>query len=448
MVDMIDVPFSRDAEQAVIGAVLLDPESIDRITALTPEDFYASDHREIYGAMVRLSADGKRADLLAVDEALAGRAGGFAYLAEISANSIGSANIEAYARMVRDKSIERALLAAGDNIVVMARDRGTSTAEKVDRAQSSIMAISEVKQTREPMLMGEVMAEVIAQIESAVDGVVAIEPTGFPDLDGKAGIRRKHNLVILAGRPAMGKTTLAMNIARNVANFGSSVLVCSMEMGRASVGMRDLSALSRIPHERLERGQLADDEWSRMTVALGKIQETKLVIDDQAALSIMDLRAKCRQTKRRHGLDMLVVDYLQLMVAEGDNRTQQVGAISRGLKQIAKDFDIPVLALSQLNRGLEARANKRPVMSDLRESGEIEQDADIVLFVYRDEVYNPDTHDRGVAEVIVGKNRFGDVGMVPMSFFGEICRFDSFSGALPSATVQERRGSRPMFGGE
>jgi len=419
-------PHSIESEQSVIGGLILDNAAIDRIGALRPEHFYRDDHRRIFVAICALIGASKPADVITVFDELerageAERVGGLAYLGEVANGTPSAANIHRYAETVADRAVLRSLMSAGDEIAARTHQPG-ATSEKLEFAQSRIMELCEQATTREPRTVQEVMADSLNRIQRRLDGTESVgTPTGFTDIDKRALVLKPGNLVILAARPGMGKTALALRIAANVAESGQSVLFCSLEMEAQQLTDRLLSCLARIPLSGvLGEATLDQCEWDRMSGAMARISSMRMSVDDQSALKLWDVRTKARQVKRRQGLDLIVIDYLQLMCGEGENRTQEVGGISRGLKALAKDMGVPVIAMSQLNRGLESRPNKRPTLSDLRESGEIEQDADIVWGLYRDEAYNPESQYKGLAELLWLKNRSGESGgCTPLSWVGE-----------------------------
>lgn len=433
-------PHSIESEQSVIGGLLLDNGAIDRVGSLRPEHFYRDDHRRIYTAICALIAANKPADVITVFDALeqsgeAERVGGLAYLGDIANNTPSAANIRRYAESVVDRALLRALQAAGDDIAARSTDP-LPTNEKIDYAQSRIMALCEQATTKDPRGVREVMIQSLDRIQKMQDG--EIPPgllTGFSDVDSRCRVLKPSSLIILAARPGMGKTAFALRIAANVAETGTGVLFCSMEMEAQQLTDRLISSHGRVPFGAVigER-EFQDGDMDRITMATARIARMNLSIDDQSALTLWDVRTKARQVQRRSGLGLIVIDYLQLMRGEGENRTQEVGSISRGLKALAKDMGVPVIALSQLNRGLESRPNKRPVMSDLRESGDIEQDADVVWGLYRDEVYNPDSAYKGLAELLWLKNRSGEAGgNTPLAWIGE----HVFYGNADRAAYQE-----------
>lgn len=438
-------PHSVESEQSVLGALLLENGAWDRIADQVGEqDFYRYDHRVIFQHIVRLITAGKPADVITVYESLktvgkADEVGGLSYLNAMAQNTPSSVNIRRYAETVRERAIMRKLLSTIDDISASVyRPQGRNIKEILDDAEARILSIGEESSrvTKGFVELQPLLTQVVERIDElynrdSQDEVTGI-PTGFRDLDRMTTGLQPGDLVIIAGRPSMGKTAMALNIAENVAlETELPVAVFSMEMGGAQLAMRMLGSVGRIDQQRLRTGRLGDDDWPRMTHAIQQLNDVRVFIDETPALTPMELRARARRLARQCGkLGLVVVDYLQLMASnsEGENRATEVGDISRNLKWLAKELNCPVIALSQLNRSLESRANKRPVMSDLRESGSIEQDADVILFIYRDEVYNPDSPDKGVAEIIVGKQRNGPIGTVRTTFLGPYTKFDNYSG--------------------
>jgi len=442
--DIRTPPHSIEAEQSVLGGLLLDNVAWDKIADLvTPGDFYRSDHRLIYQAIGRLLEANRPADVVTVFEALQStgkieEAGGLVYLNALAQNTPSAANIRRYAEIVRDRSVLRRLVTAGDEIATAALSpQGRETRVILDDAEARIFQIAEEgARGRQGFLeMDPLLTRVVERIQelferpsgSDVTGV----PTGFKDLDDRTAGLQPGDLVVVAGRPSMGKTALALNFGEHVAiEMGMPVAVFSMEMGASQLVLRLLSSVGKIEQQRLRTGRLLDGDWPKLTVAMTKIQKAQMFIDETPALTAIDLRARARRLARTCGkLGLIIVDYLQLMSASsmGENRATEISEISRSLKALAKELQVPVVALSQLNRTVEQRTDKRPVMSDLRESGAIEQDADLILFIYRDEVYNPDTNEKGIAEIIIGKQRNGPIGRVNLRFGGEFTRFDNLA---------------------
>ncbi len=435
-------PHSIEAEQSVLGGLLLDNSAFDRIADLVREEnFYRYDHRLIWQQIARLIERSQPADVVTVFEALqslgkADDAGGLQYLNALAQETPSAANIRRYGEIVRDRAILRHLISTSDEIATTALNpQGKETRQILDEAESKIFQISEEGARGntgfQPLqeLLGKVVERVDQLYSQANPSDVTGVPTGFTDLDTKTSGLQPGDLVIVAGRPSMGKTSLALNIGEHVAiDQGLPVAVFSMEMGATQLAMRMVCSVGRLDQQRLRTGRLVDDDWPRLTSAIQKMQEAQLFIDETPALNALELRARARRLSRQCGqLGLIIVDYLQLMGAtsSGENRATEISEISRGLKALAKELACPVMALSQLNRSLEQRPNKRPVMSDLRESGAIEQDADVILFIYRDEVYNPDSADKGIAEVNVGKQRNGPTGMVRLTFVGQYTKFEN-----------------------
>ena len=437
-------PHSVEAEQSVLGGLLLDNAAWDKIADMIGEsDFYRADHRLIYRHISKLVSSSRPADVITVSESLESTKeldgiGGLAYLGALSQNTPTAANIRRYAEIVRDRAVMRKLAEVGTEIAETAYNpMGKEAGQLLDEAESKVFAISEegARGKQGFMDMQPLLTQVVERIDmlynrdnpSDVTGV----PTGFPDLDRMTSGLQPGDLVIVAGRPSMGKTSLALNMAEHVAlESGLPVGVFSMEMGASQLVMRMLGSVGKLDQHKVRTGRLADEDWRKLTDAVGRLNDAPIHIDETAALNSLELRARARRLHRQYGkLGLIVVDYLQLMSAstQGENRATEISEISRGLKALAKELNVPVVALSQLNRSLEQRPNKRPVMSDLRESGAIEQDADLILFIYRDEVYNPDSTEKGKAEVIIGKQRNGPIGTVTLVFQGEYTRFANFA---------------------
>lgn len=440
-------PHSVEAEQSVLGGLLLEASALDKITDLVhPDDFYRQEHRLIYRQIVRLSEMAKPVDVITVAEALeiAGeldKVGGLPYLGGLAQNVPSAANIRRYGEIVRERSIMRKLAEVGTDIASSAYNpTGRDAAQLLDEAETKVFEIAEAgsKGKQGFVSMPPLLSQVVERIETlyARDNPSDITgtATGFTDLDRMTSGLQAGDLIIVAGRPSMGKTAFSINIAENVAMDSKlPVAIFSMEMGATQLAMRMLGSVGKLNQHDLRTGRLQDDDWGRLTHALGKLNDAPIHIDESAALSALDLRARSRRLSRQNNgqLGLIVVDYLQLMSSNAgkasENRATEISEISRSLKALAKELHVPVIALSQLNRSLEQRPNKRPVMSDLRESGAIEQDADLILFIYRDEVYNSDSPDKGKAEIIIGKQRNGPIGKVELAFRGEYTRFDNLA---------------------
>lgn len=443
------LPHSLEAEQSVIGALLIDNDAIDRIGDLRAAHFYRGDHRTIFAQTVRMIARGVGADAITVYERLQaqGRAdavGGLRYLNELAQSTPSAANIARYADIVRDRAQKRGLLAVAAEIQ---ESIGTPEAASalIDRAAARLDRLGDATTNSEPLLAAQGLANHISVLERRSAGKEQVITTGLEDVDRQLnGGLRAGWLVILAARPGMGKTALALNIASHVAQE-HSVLFLSMEMPASELHDRNLASLGRIELDTVMRAPEGDVEfWNRVTVAAQKITDLKLYIDDQAALRLLDVRAKARLIKRKSGLDVIVVDYLQLMTGEGANRNAEIEGISRGLKALAKELNVAIIALAQLNRKVEERSARLPVLSDLRDSGSIEQDADAVLFVHREEVANPDCGDQvfGFAQLRFAKFRHGRTGDVALTYRGKYMTFENHIGPWPTACVKKSSRSR------
>ncbi|HXF65331.1 MAG TPA: replicative DNA helicase [Burkholderiales bacterium] len=439
-------PHSIEAEQSVLGALLLDNTAWDRIADILGEqDFYRADHRLIFRHIGELIEGGKPADALTVAESLErsgklAEVGGNAYLASLVAATPSAANVRRYAEIVRERAIMRSLAAVGTEIAESAYNpAGRDAKALVDEAESRVFRIAEAgARSRQGFVkIDRPLTETVERIDllysredkSEVIGLA----TGFLDLDRMTSGLQGGDLVIIAGRPSMGKTSLAMNIAEHAAlELKKAVAVFSMEMSGPQLAMRMIGSVGRVDQHELRTGTFKEDDWTRLVDAVGRLNEAQIYIDDTAGLNALEVRSRARRLHRQcGGLALIVVDYLQLMSASGreENRATEIAEISRSLKGLAKELRIPVIALSQLNRGVDARQDKRPMMSDLRESGAIEQDADLILFIYRDEVYNPDTPNKGVAEIIIAKQRNGPTGKVNLTFLGRYTRFENYAEA-------------------
>ncbi len=443
-------PHSLEAEASVLGGLLLDNSAWDRVgDMLVDNDFYRYEHRQIYAAISALINASRPADVITVYENLqtlgkAEEVGGLAYLNSLAQYVPSASNIRRYAEIVRERSILRKLVSASDEIATHAfNTQGRDVAQILDEAEQKIFSIGEegsrMKQGFQSMdsLVVELLdrVEEMSQNPNDITGV----PTGFYDFDRMTSGLQPGDLIVLAARPSMGKTALAINIAEHVAlNEGLPVAVFSMEMGASQLAIRIVGSIGRIDQGRLRTGKLSADEWPRLTESIEKLRNVSLHIDETPGLTPSELRANARRLARQCGkLGLIVVDYLQLMSgssSDGDNRATEIGEISRGLKMLAKELQCPVIALSQLNRSVETRTDKRPMMSDLRESGAIEQDADVIMFIYRDDYYNKDSKEPGVAEVIIGKQRNGPTGTVRLAFLKPLTRFESLATGFGSGS--------------
>lgn len=439
-------PHSIEAEQSVLGGLLLDNSAWDRITdLLTEEDFYRFDHKIIWQHISRLIGLARPADVVTVHESLSssGKAeetGGLAYLNALAHNTPSAANIRRYAEIVRERAMLRKLVSVADEIAAGALNpQGKEARQLLDEAESKVFQIAQEGargsagfQSIQPLLT-QVVERIDELYHREGDSDVTGVPTGFTDLDRMTSGLQQGDLVIVAGRPSMGKTSFSMNIGEHVAiEQGLPVAVFSMEMGAVQLAQRMVGSVGLLDQHRMRTGKLTESDWPRLTHAVQQVQQAQIYIDESPALSAMEVRARARRLARQCGqLGMIIIDYLQLMSGSGgENRATEISEISRSLKGLAKELNCPLIALSQLNHSLEQRPNKRPVMSDLRESGAIEQDADVILFIYRDEVYNPDSPDKGTAEIIIGKQRNGPIGTVRLTFQGASTRFLNFTSAI------------------
>lgn len=433
-------PHSIDAEQSVLGGLMLDNRAWDIIAdRVSEEDFYRQDHRLIFRSIAELAEDSKPLDWITLSEWLKQRselenAGGTSYLGTLAKDTPSAANIKAYADIVREKSVLRQLISVGTDISALAFDSGDRDSRSLlDEAEQRVFKIAEQgarQQAFKPIK--QLLKDSLDQIQrlAETEGTITGTATGYADLDEKTSGLNAGDLVIVAGRPAMGKTTFSMNIGEHVALEGKPVVIFSMEMPAEQLVLRMFASNGRVPLSDIRTGKIRDEDWPRVAMAVKAFSKTKIFIDDTAGQSPTEIRAKTRRLTREHGqLGVIIIDYLQLMQtgSQSDNRAAEISEISRSLKGLAKELKCPVIALSQLNRSLEQRPNKRPIMSDLRESGAIEQDADIIIFVYRDEVYDEDSPDKGQAEIIIGKQRNGPIGTVRLTFHGKYTRFDNFA---------------------
>lgn len=422
---------SADAEQSVLGALLLPgSNAVDRIGQLKPGHFFTEAHRVIFSEILSMAAQCHAVDPVTVAErldsaGLSEKTGGLAYLGEIAANTPSAANVGRYAQLVIDKALERELVAASGRIHEIAAGVG-STADKLAAAQSAIMTITETAEPRKPQLIRDVLVRAVAAIERRGEGQDTAMATGFPALDAKlSGGFRRGNLVIVAGRPGMGKTAFAGCMALHSALTGVPTLFLSMEMADTELVDRMIAIAGRVPLDDILAGNMEGEAGDRILAGTARLHELPLIIDEQGGLSLFDIATKSRSVRRQHGLGLIVIDYLQLASGDGNNRNSEIEVITRGLKALAKELQIPVIALSQLSRKCEERTNRRPIPSDLRESGAIEQDADVIMFVYRDEEYNQNSPDAGTAEIIVAKNRQGSTGMARLAYIANQTRFAS-----------------------
>ncbi|MEO5811344.1 MAG: replicative DNA helicase [Rhodanobacter sp.] len=443
-------PHSIDAEQSVLGGLMLAPDALDRVADRLAElDFYRRDHRLIWRAINELANKGMPCDAVTLGDwfetnGLAEMAGGAGYLIELANNTPSAANITAYAEIVREKSVMRQLIDAGTSITEDGyRPEGKSVQEVLENAEQRVFHIAEsgARGKKDSISMRDAVKDAFRLLSERYEnrGQLTGITTGFTDLDNLTSGLQPSDLIIVAARPSMGKTAFALNIAETAALRNKKpVAVFSMEMSSSQLAFRLISSVGRIHQQRLRNGDLEEEDWPRVSNAISILSEAKIFIDDTPSLSPVELRSRSRRLHREHGgLGLIVVDYLQLMQVPGskENRATEISEISRSLKGLAKELNVPVVALSQLNRSLEQRADKRPMMSDLRESGAIEQDADVIMFIYRDEYYNKDTQDKGIAEIIIGKQRNGPTDTCKLTFLGQYTKFenyapDSFAGSF------------------
>lgn len=450
---MIDqtIPHSTDAEHGVIGAVLVSHKAIDEVTSLKPEHFYVGAHREIFRVMMDMASSGKQIDVITLSETIYDRGlsdvtGGLPYLAEIANNVPSAANVKRYAEIVQSKSIERQLLAAVEEIRATVLAVGT-TKDKLNKAQSLVMAVSETRQQKQPRRIGEALNDYVATLERRHAGENRGLSTGLSTLDDRlGGGLQDGNLIIVAGRPSMGKSAFTNCIAINVAKGGNQAAIMSMEMTEIEQIDRVVAAIGHVSLQDVIDAKLDDVPGDKIFSAVGLLQELPLYIDEEAGLSVHAVMSKARQIRRKNGLKLLIVDALGIMDYDQNKAVSELGQITKTLKGFAKEMSIPVVLLCQLSRKCEERPDKRPALSDLRDSGNIEQDADVVIMLYRDEYYKPDTMDKGIAEVLIRKNRQGKTGVVPLAFIGDQTRFEVLAGEWRQQQPEVARPKSRGFG--
>ena len=441
MVSLKTLPHSLEAERSLLGGIMLSETAWDAVAELvTPSDFYYGKHGHIYTEMARLAEAAEPLDVITLAEALQKRAlleasGGLIYLADLAKSTPSAANIRAYANIVHDRATLRRIINTATSIQDTAfNPEGRDAGDVLDSAERLIMQIGEQgPKSGGPIGVNVLLKDALGKIDELFNskGSITGLTTGYKDLDSKTSGLQPSDLIIVAGRPSMGKTSFAMNLVENAILADSKpILVFSMEMPAGSLMMRLLSSVGKIDQTRVRNGQLEEEDWAKLSAAMQQLKDKPLLIDDTPALTPTEIRSRARKVLREQGsLGMIMIDYLQLMQVAGssEGRTAEISEISRSLKSIAKEFNCPVVALSQLNRSLEQRPNKRPVMSDLRESGAIEQDADVIMFIYRDEVYNEESPDKGTAEIIIGKQRNGPIGTSRLAFVGQFTRFENLA---------------------
>lgn len=446
--DMLDfIPHSTDAEQSVIGAVLIRHSAIDEIATLKPDHFYVAAHREIYRVMVEMASSGKQIDAVTLaitvsERGLDGVTGGLAYIGQIAQNTPSAANVKRYAEIVQSKAIERQLLAAADEIRAAVMANG-ATKEKLNKAQSVVMAISEVRQAKQPRKVADALSDYVDTLTRRHAGENRGLSTGLSSLDEPlGGGLQDGNLVIVAGRPSMGKSAFTNCLAINAAMDGHNVAIMSMEMTETEQIDRMVATLGHVSLQDVLDAKMAGQSGERINLGVSKLNELPIFIDEEGGLSVHEVMSKARQVKRRNGLKMLIVDALGLMDYDSTKAVSELGQITKTFKAFAKEMNIPVIVLCQLSRKCEERQDKRPVLSDLRDSGNIEQDADVVVMLYRDQYYNANTQDQGIAEILIRKNRQGKTGVVPLAFIGDQTRFEVLAGEWTQSRPepQKRKG--------
>lgn len=444
-------PHNAEAERSVLGAILLNNEAIHRVVevGIEPRDFYHEAHQKIFEVLLGLSARAQALDLITLSAALRDRGwyeviGGQALLTSLVEDTFAISNVSYYARIIRDKALLRRMIGAAGEIARDAFEGVEDVDAFLDEAEKKVFSVSDVKLTKSFASMQEILVNNMHIIEEAASksGLVTGLPTGFNDLDALTSGLHPGQLIVIGGRPAMGKSSLVISAAQNASiDHKAVVAIFSLEMSKEELGMRMLSSMARIDSKRLKLGRLVDRDWKRLADAADKLSKAKIHIDDSGDLTVMDMRARCRRLQSvEKRLDLVVVDYLQLMkgsksASKEGSREREISEISRNLKSLAKELKVPIIALSQLSRGLESRPDKRPMLSDLRESGAIEQDADIVGFVYRDEVYNKETEDRGIAELIIAKHRAGETATIRLAWMGEFTLFGNLAHDAPGAPI-------------
>ena len=447
---------SFESEQMVIGGVLINNTAIDEAVSMKEQDFFLPTHRKAWRAMQALSGQGKEISVVSVEAWLEERGdtenGLLGYLAGCQMNTPSAANIAHYVSIVKDRAVQRSLAAALEMAAIDLRKPGLTVAQRIDQVTQLVNDAAEQRETMEPKSLAEVLHDCLGEFmrRHDADGEITGLPTGFVDLDRMTGGLKGGNLVIVAGRPSMGKSTFAFNIAENVTRAGKAVLAFTLEMSSREQGFRTIASLASIPMDDLNAGKFSDEEdWNRLTNFVQTSPDYRFHLDERTDITIAELRATARRLKRRRGLDLILVDYIGLMVQDNSNAVAEISNITRGLKLLAKELDIPIIALAQLNRKVEERADKRPLMSDLRDSGSIEQDADIVLMIYRDDYYDKHSPGKGYGECLIRKQRNGPTGEIAMLFEGHFARyrnavqheyFSAFQRAKEDKTSNRRKG--------
>ena len=432
-------PHSEEAEQSVIGSILIDHDAVGVAAEnLKPEDFYNLRHKEIFEAILDLYHAGRAVDLVTLKSQLEQRgkleaAGDMKYLSQVATAVPNSVHIRQYVKIVKDKALYRRFIQLGNQVLQQSFTTETPIEQLSESVEKQVFSILQNRGSQDFSHIKDVLMESFDDIEkiAANGGTVAGISTGFVDLDQKTAGLQPSDLVIVGARPAMGKTAFGLNLVQNAAvKGGKTCAVFNLEMSKKQIVNRMLACEAGVSMEHIRSGNMTDQDWEKLVEALGPLSEAPIYIDDTGGITFSEVRSKCRKLKIEHGLDLVMIDYLQLMSGSGragDNRQQEISEISRGLKMMARELDVPVIALSQLSRTLESRADHRPMMSDLRESGAIEQDADVIIFLYRDEYYHPDSEDKNIAEIIIGKQRNGPVGTVKLRYDGEYTRFSNLA---------------------
>lgn len=443
--------FNREAEQSVLGALMIQPDAFDQIHWLSKSMFFEISHQTIYGALSEMIQNNKAVDIVTIAEYLEthnqlNQVGGLAYLGALLQSSAGAANIKRYAEIVQEKHIGRLLYSAVEDIKIDMLAAG-DIYKKLNRAQASLMAISEKSEGNAPQFISDILPDRMNRIDDAFNGKIKMISTGLKDLDEQLGGGIENgSLIIVAASSSMGKTSLAVQLAENIQSPEGVALIFSIEMVNGLIVDRIISAKARISSTRLRTGQLEENDWDRLVNVIEPIKQLNMMVDDRTS-SLNAMRATARSIKRKHGLNCIVIDYIGLMLTDldankRDTREQEISAITRGLKGLAKELDVPVIALSQLNRKVADRTNKRPVMSDLRDSGAIEQDADVIIMIYRDDYYNSDSEYAGTAEIIISKNRNGGTGSIMTTFDKEHTVFRDYLGGKSTQPVYKNKGGQ------
>ncbi len=431
-----NLPQNIEAEEAILGGILLDPDAIERVASdLKPEAFLLKAHQQIFRASLALHEEGKPVDLMTVttwlaDQNLLEQVGGQLKLAQLMSQTVSATNIDQYAQLANDKKTRRDLIKSAHKIIELAEDTSQDLETVLRESEQQISDIAQIQSNQDLISIGETLIDTFQDIEDRSTGVTPPGiPCGFYDLDAMTSGFQRSDLIIIAGRPAMGKSSLGLGIGFNIAKKQLPVAVFSLEMSKEQLVQRLLSGEAKIDSNRIRSGNIKDSEWEPLTAAISNLAEFPIFIDDTGNPTVSEIKAKCKKLKAENGgqLGLILIDYLQLMDGGSDNRVQELSRITRSLKNLAKELNVPVIALSQLSRSVESRTNKRPILSDLRESGSIEMDADLVMMIYRDDYYNPDTPDRGIAEIVLAKHRNGPTGTIKLLFDPQFTQFKNLA---------------------